>query len=521
MGGKIQDRSYPPMTAERLLFSRLGAAALVCGVMLSLAGSGSAWAHPVPRGQHDRTIVVQLTRAGSEKVAFTVQYRLEVDELTVVLDDMRPFSDQVDYARYREKRNEFYNEFTRIYAPILANNLVVKVDGKILGCKPVQRSHTLVDEKQQPLGHLRCDFVFQGEFAVTPGKAVAFSLREGNYELESGKIDVSLTATGDVELKDRLQAEETLKKKEEAQLLPGEEEKLRQVSAQVLLPTATAPTSTPTPVQPDPFPHAKSQAKREQHGPSLLALFRGSEYGVALLLLLSFVIGAVHALTPGHGKALVAAYLIGQQGTVSHAIVLGLVVTLTHTGIVILVAIGLLFADQHTRDWVQAGLGLASGLLIVSLGFWLLLNRLAGRADHIHIGGSHPHHHHHHPHDHTHADHDHDEQGRVIPKPRDRVTWWNLIALGVSGGIVPCWDAVAMLVLAVGMNLLALALPMLLAFSAGLAAVLIALGIAVVKVRSLAQSSWGEGRVIRALPLLSAILIIALGFWLCYENVRG
>lgn len=101
------------------------------------------------------------------------------------------------------------------------------------------------------------------------------------------------------------------------------------------------------------------------------------------------------------------------------------------------------------------------------------------------------------------------------------MTWWGLVLLGISGGIVPCWDAITMLVLAVGMNLFWLALPLLLAFSAGLAGVLVLLGILVVKVRGLAGSRWGEGRLVRSLPILSALFIAAMGMWLCWEGVQG
>ena len=98
---------------------------------------------------------------------------------------------------------------------------------------------------------------------------------------------------------------------------------------------------------------------------------------------------------------------------------------------------------------------------------------------------------------------------------------WGLILLGMSGGLIPCTDAIAMLVLAVGMNLFWLALPLLLAFSAGLAGVLVLVGILVVKFRHFACSRWGEGRLVRALPIVSAVMVTAMGFWLCYEAVQG
>lgn len=93
--------------------------------------------------------------------------------------------------------------------------------------------------------------------------------------------------------------------------------------------------------------------------------------------------------------------------------------------------------------------------------------------------------------------------------------------LGISGGIVPCWDAIAMLLFAISAQRLWLALPLLLAFSAGLAAVLIAIGIAVVYVKDFGGSRWGQSKLFQALPLVSAILITMMGLWLCVNRGSG
>ena len=99
--------------------------------------------------------------------------------------------------------------------------------------------------------------------------------------------------------------------------------------------------------------------------------------------------------------------------------------------------------------------------------------------------------------------------------------WWALTILGITGGLIPCWDAIALLVLAVGMNLFWLAFPVLLAFSAGLASVLVLIGIAVVKFRNLLGDHWGDGKLMRALPIISAVVVTLMGFWICYEAVNG
>ena len=91
----------------------------------------------------------------------------------------------------------------------------------------------------------------------------------------------------------------------------------------------------------------------------------------------------------------------------------------------------------------------------------------------------------------------------------------------MSGGIIPCWDAIGILCVTLGTNEFWLALPMLLAFSAGLAGVLVLIGILVVKGRNFATSKLGEGRLVRALPILSAVFVTAIGLWLCIESVRA
>lgn len=93
--------------------------------------------------------------------------------------------------------------------------------------------------------------------------------------------------------------------------------------------------------------------------------------------------------------------------------------------------------------------------------------------------------------------------------------------LGISGGIVPCWDAIVILLVGLSADLLARALVLLLAFSAGLASVLIVLGLVVVYARGFAASRWGESRLMKSLPLISAATVTALGFWLCYDSIHG
>src|SRR6202050_3014009 len=126
---------------------------------------------------------------------------------------------------------------------------------------------------------------------------------------------------------------------------------------------------------------------------------------IAAGLGIAFVLGAAHALTPGHGKTIVAAYLVGSRGTLKHAAFLGAMVTFTHTVSVFLLGLATLFLFHYVVPQnVTQVLGAISGLSIIAIGGWMLLKRLRG-ASHAH---SHSHDHdHEHGHDHHHHHHDH------------------------------------------------------------------------------------------------------------------
>jgi nickel/cobalt exporter len=495
--------------------------------MVALAALVSkAMAHPVPKSNHDRTIVVRLQRgAQPERVVVHVDYRLEVDETTVLLEDMLPFKDEVDLTRYRGKPLEYYAEFTRIYAPILANHLAVKLDGQPVTVRCARRSARLVDEQGQPLGHLRCDFVFRAEVEIAGARPSALSFREGNYELQEGQILVSFANEAGLEVASVQAPDEALQKRPVTEQRPGDDDRLREV--RVTFHSGDTTVSAPAQEVPRAEQAEPARAAAPEADEAAASIFRdddsllwlmASDYGFWLKMLLATVFGAAHALTPGHGKTLVAAYLIGQRGTVWHAVMLGVVTTITHTGAVLILAGVLFFLPDHLRAGLaaslQQGLGLAAGIMVICLGAWLLLQRLSGRADHVHLGGGHDHSHGSgHAHSHSH--------GLAATSGATGVRWWGLVVLGVTGGLVPCWDAILLFLYFVGRGEFWLVLPALVCFSAGLASVLVLIGVLVVQVPKFAGSRLGEGRVVQALPIVSASVIVLMGFWLCWKGVGG
>ena len=259
---------------------------------------------------------------------------------------------------------------------------------------------------------------------------------------------------------------------------------------------------------------------------ALSDMLRSEELSLGLIvaaLALSLFLGAAHGLEPGHGKTIVAAYLVGARGTVGNALFLGGVVTLTHTFSVILLGLVALFASQYVLpEQIFPYLGTASGLLIIGLGTWLLVNHLRGRGPGFghshgehHHGHSHTHEEEHH-HDHSHSYEEHHGHSHEIP---NKVTLGSLLTLGISGGIVPCPGALVILLLAVALHRIAFGLLLLVAFSVGLAAILIAIGVLIVKARPLVERFSGDGRWIQRLPIASAVVIIVVGCAITFKTL--
>jgi nickel/cobalt transporter (NicO) family protein len=242
-----------------------------------------------------------------------------------------------------------------------------------------------------------------------------------------------------------------------------------------------------------------------------------SPWAMAIALGAAALLGAFHALTPGHGKTLAAAYLIGERATVKHAITLGLSTTVTHTASVVLLgAMSLGFASFIDSSELLRALRIGSGSIIVGLGIYLLVKRIRGRnivqATHSH--NAHAHHHstgHSHSHGHTH-DHANDDSGDHS-RADQPITTRRLIAMGASGGILPCPEALGVLILAVGVRRQVFGMAMIVAFSAGLASVLVAVGITLVRTRSFVQrfSAIPESVTQTWLPAASALVVTILG----------
>jgi nickel/cobalt transporter (NicO) family protein len=262
--------------------------------------------------------------------------------------------------------------------------------------------------------------------------------------------------------------------------------------------------------------------------------------GLLLALLAAAAWGAVHALSPGHGKTVVGAYLVGSRGTPRHALFLGLTVTITHTAGVIALGLIILFASRTILpEQLYPWLSLASGLLVAVLGLTILRQRLLGlsafghhHADHGHAhehDHAHRHSHEHdHAHDHTHADGlVHSHGGHVhnhLPPGGDgeRLTWRSLLALGISGGLIPCPSALLALLGAVAVGRAGFGLMVVVAFSLGLAATLTGVGLLFLYAGRFLERRSLAGRwsgILQFAPAVAAVAVTASGVMIVVRSL--
>ncbi len=300
----------------------------------------------------------------------------------------------------------------------------------------------------------------------------------------------------------------------------------------------TAGTGSPAPEA------ANVQVATEGRGASGFAgIFRDLSDGhvtvgfLLLSLLVAFAFGAQHALGPGHGKTMVAAYLVGSRGTPKHAVALGVTVTATHTSTVYLLGfVTLVAAAWLSPETVYLWMGVAAGVMVVAFGLALFVQRMlsyrkAQQAGGVHrhglFGKAHSHgpvaheqHHdevHEHAHAHPHgAEHTHDAA---------RVTWRSLLSLGVLGGLLPCPSAVVVMVAAISQGQVLLGMLLIVAFSLGLAGVLIAIGCSLVLGRKIPARQKRllkhpvAARLVAVLPVVSAVVVTLVGVGLTYQAV--
>lgn len=305
----------------------------------------------------------------------------------------------------------------------------------------------------------------------------------------------------------------------------------------------TTPSASPssTPADPSPGPTATDQpavVPGGVGGGELPEIFRQADL-TPLVLLLSLIaaaaLGAGHALTPGHGKTLMAAYLIGTRGSPRHALGLGISVSVSHTaGILALAAVVVAANDVLPPDVVVRWAPVVAAISIVAIGGWMLLGeirrrRANGRGDHE--PGPEQEHGHHHGHLHGHDDdhgrshvHDHADGHSHGPAPGSTITWRSLFLLGLAGGLIPSTSALLILLGSIAAGRPAFGFILVVAFGLGMAGVMTGIGLALVAARDRFDRIQVDGslaRLQRAVPLVAAVVVLGFGVVLTAQALGG
>lgn len=279
----------------------------------------------------------------------------------------------------------------------------------------------------------------------------------------------------------------------------------------------------------------------------------------------AILLGALHGLEPGHSKTMMAAFIIAVRGTVTQAVLLGLAATLSHTMVVWGIALGGMYLWRGVEaDAFEPYFQLVSGVIIIGMAAWMLWRTWqdqqmakAGEHDHGHghdHGHDHDHHHDHdHPHDHghSHAPHqhgshshgcDHDHGDQLVLEREDcqdaherahaddirrrftdrKVTTWQIIVFGLTGGLIPCPAAITVLLLCLQLKEFTLGFALVLCFSIGLAITLVSVGAAAALSVRHATKRWSWfSTVARRAPYVSGLLIVAVGLYVGYHGWLG
>jgi len=481
-----------------------------------LACCGLAAAHPLGNFTTNRYAALTI-----EPREVRIAYALDLAELPAYREIQLVDSDGDGAIDAAER-----DAYTARQSADLARHLELTEDGEQLALTPVA---TVLETAPGAgcLRTLRLDVTYRAEL---PRPAGALAFRDRNFADRPGWQEVVVTPAGGARLSGATVPGSDVSHALRAYPEDMLQAPLRVSEAHVQLAPGGAVERTATAAP------AGTRSGPERFGDRFTALLTDpaplGAWTIVTSLLVAAMLGAFHALTPGHGKTIVGAYLVGSRGTARHAVFLGLVVTLTHTLGVYLLGLGTLAASawvvpERLYPWISV----LSGLLVVGVGASLVTSRLvAARAhdhhhdhehehDHGHDHGHDHAHDHHHGHEHHHG-HAHAHGHSHLPPADAPITLRSLLALGVSGGLLPCPSALVVMLGAIALHRIAFGLALIVAFSIGLAGVLTGIGIALVYARGLFEKLPLDGRMARYVPVASALVISLAGAAIVLEGLR-
>ena len=417
--------------------------------------------------------------------------------------------DMAEIPTFRERQTMGTSEnYAAATSRRIARQLELALDGERLPLTPVEHAIALAPGVGG-LKTLRFQVVLRTD-RITRGNApLSLSYHDTTFSGRIGWKEVVVAPAGDAVVTSSSAPSESIS----GELL-AYPKNLLQSPSDVTAATASFEPGTsagPVPLLASPSSLAQRVSVRTPTDGGFASLIAERDLSVGFVLL-SLVIalfwGAAHAFSPGHGKAIVAGYLVGTRGRVRDAVMLGAIVTVTHTaGVFALGGVTLLLSAFIVPEQLYPWLNLGSALLVVGVGLTILRWRVRvwrrgtplGHVD-SHSHGHHHHEPHGHGHDHEHGHEDHGSGGRS-----------GLLGVGISAGIIPCPTALVVLLAAISLQRVGYGLVLILAFSVGLALAVTSIGLVAVLARRTFSRMSFDGGLVRALPAVSAVVVLGLG----------
>jgi ABC-type nickel/cobalt efflux system permease component RcnA len=451
---------------------------LVLGLVTAGAAPPVASAHDIPNQRVDRSVQVTVAAGRLE-----IDYEVSLTELTLT-QDLRALIG----SRPETERSEWLALYGRVTGPLNAKGFLVTVDGAPR--ELAARGYDLVVEE-----HPRYTFHLEAGIPM----AGRLSVRDRNFVSSEGTSRLAIRGRRGVVLDgyDGPAAVDRVPIRPVWELSDDEERRTKEVEVSFHVAPIAGDRSgsgadrvpnDPAPSQSagDPRPVAVPPPGTSRPWSSLSDLLDGRT-GISwtTLFLMALGLGAAHAIQPGHGKTLVTAVALGPGARAYQPALLGLATTLAHMGSVLLLAAVLWWTGSSRVGTIHRGLAQVAGFTIAASGFWRLGRHLGGYGEH--------------------------EIEAIGPVATGDL---GLIGLGLAGGLVPCWDAVGLLVLAGALGRLGAGVALVLAFSAGMAAVLVVTGGLAWRLKSAAVGPDRSPAWQRRLGLGCGLLLATVGLWL-------
>jgi ABC-type nickel/cobalt efflux system permease component RcnA len=441
-------------------------------VVFCLAGLGIASlvsAHDIPNQRVDRS-----TQATVRPGSLEIDYEVSLTELTLT-QDLRSLIGSLPGG----DRAEWLARYAQVTGPLNAKGFLITVEGS-----PVVltvRGHDLVVEE-----HPRYTFHFEGSLPAH-GRMV---IHDTNYASSEGTSRLAVRPRDGVQIQgDSLPADVAeIPIRPVWQLSDEEERRSRKVEISFRGPGVSVGSSTSQPVGPSPARPGAGTNQEGRFGTLSRLLDRRAGPSWLGLILIAAGLGAVHAIQPGHGKTMVSAIALAPGSRWYQPALLGVAATVAHTGSVLLIAAILWCTGASQVASLHRGLSQAAGFAIAAGGLWRVGWSLRQRGD------------------------QQDQAAAAVCAP----SAGGLISLGLAGGLVPCWDAVGLVVLSAAVGRLETGVTLVIAFGLGMATVLVAVGMIASRVKAAVLISSRARMWESQLGLASGLIlaVIGLGFFL-------